>query len=391
VYSSVDKSMVDRTRQWLRGRRDGKGGFQTNARALDSFGRASADVTDAYITYALSEAGEKDLDAELGKQRAASKETKDPYLMALATKSLVNASPKDEATRAAAKRLAGMQDTDGSFPHADHSITRSGGEALTIETTALAALALMAAGGYTPEVRRAVEWMNSKRSGGSFGGSTQSTVLALKAMAAFAKDSRRTDASGVITLSINGKQVARVPYEKGHQGAIELPLAENLRSGKNVIELTLDSTSPLPYSGVVSWGSKVPATSAAAKVRIATTLAKSTVKLGEGAHMDVKVTNTSSGGIPMTLARVGMPGGLTFQTWQLKELRDKGLIDFYETREREVILYFRALAPNAVKDVPLELMATVPGTFTAPASRAYLYYTAEHKFWVEPTTVTVVP
>ena len=54
-----------------------------------------------------------------------------------------------------------------------------------------------------------------------------------------------------------------------------------------------------------------------------------------------------------------------------------------------MILYFRAMPPGASKDIPLELMATVPGTFTSPASRAYLYYTNEHKHWVEPTTVTV--
>jgi len=33
--------------------------------------------------------------------------------------------------------------------------------------------------------------------------------------------------------------------------------------------------------------------------------------------------------------RIGIPGRLTLQTWQLKELREKGAIDFYETRPRE--------------------------------------------------------
>jgi hypothetical protein len=93
----------------------------------------------------------------------------------------------------------------------------------------------------------------------------------------------------------------------------------------------------------------------------------------------------------MTLARVGLPGGLTFQTWQLQELRDRHVIDFYETRPREVILYFRSLAPRAVRDVPLELIATVPGQFTAPASRAYLYYTRERTHWVAPATIRVAP
>jgi hypothetical protein len=56
-----------------------------------------------------------------------------------------------------------------------------------------------------------------------------------------------------------------------------------------------------------------------------------------------------------------------------------------------VILYFRSLPPHAVKDVALELLATVPGSFTAPASRAYLYYTAEHKTWAQPSTIAIAP
>ncbi len=390
VYANVDRTMVDRTRSWLRGRRDGKGGFQRNAQALDSFGSASPEVTDGYITYALTEAGEKDLGPELARQQQIAKTTKDPYILAMAAKTLVNAKPKDDATRAAVNRLVGIQAQDGSFAGADHSITRSGGEALIIESTAIAAMAMMAAGPeYMPSVRRAVEWMNAHRSGMGNYGSTQSTVLALKAMTLYAKESRRTDAAGTIILKVNGEQVGKVSFEKGHQGAIELPLDEHLRPGKNVIEVTLESQSPLPYSGLVTWGSKVPASNPATKVALSTSLAKTTAKLGEGVHMDVRVTNTTQQGIPMTLARVGLPGGLTFQTWQLQELRDKKIIDFYETRAREVILYFRAMAPGDVREIPLELMTTVPGTFTAPASRAYLYYTNEHKHWVEPTTITV--
>ena len=91
----------------------------------------------------------------------------------------------------------------------------------------------------------------------------------------------------------------------------------------------------------------------------------------------------------MTLARVGIPGGLTYQTWQLKELREKGIIDFYETRPREVILYWRSLAPRAAKDVDIELLASVPGTYVAPATSSYLYYTAEDKTWAAPTQITV--
>lgn len=391
VYGDVDATMVRRTREWLRSRRDGTGGYKRSEQALDSFGRASAEVTDGYITYALTEAGEKDLGIELARQAQIAATTKDPYLMAMATKSLLNAQPTSPATAAAVKRLASMQSADGSFEGAQQSITMSGGEALLVESTAIATMALMAQGSdYTPQVRKAIEWINAHRSGGAFG-STQSTVLALKALTQYARASRATQAAGTVTLRLDGKEVARIAYDKGHQGAIEIPLAQHLHPGKNTIELSLESTEPLPYSGVISWRSKVPASSPSTRVALATTLARSTAKLGEGVRLDVRVSNTTRAGIPMALARVGLPGGLAFQTWQLKELRDKGIIDFYETRPREVILYFRSLAPSATKDVPLELLATVPGTFTGPASRAYLYYTNELKTWVSPSTITVRP
>ena len=106
--------------------------------------------------------------------------------------------------------------------------------------------------------------------------------------------------------------------------------------------------------------------------------------------MRVSVRNLTGDGLPMTLARVGLPGGLTFQTWQLDELKKKGIIDFYETGKREVILYFRSLKPQASADIDLKLLATVPGDYIAPASRAYLYYTDEYVHWAEPVRVSVV-
>ena len=106
-------------------------------------------------------------------------------------------------------------------------------------------------------------------------------------------------------------------------------------------------------------------------------------------RLKARFENKSGDGVPMTFARVGIPGGLTFQTWQLKELRDKKVIDFYETRQREVILYFRSLPGNAKKVIDLDLLAQVPGTYVAPATSAYLYYTDEHKSWSAPLGISV--
>ena len=40
-------------------------------------------------------------------------------------------------------------------------------------------------------------------------------------------------------------------------------------------------------------------------------------------------------------------------------------------------------------DLPISLVAAIPGTYTGPASRAYLYYTDEHKQWVDGVEVKI--
>ncbi|HTM21509.1 MAG TPA: alpha-2-macroglobulin family protein, partial [Kofleriaceae bacterium] len=391
VYGDVNRDMVGRTRAWLMARRDGKGGYQRNPRALDSFGSASPEVTNGYITWALSEAGEKDMATEVAVQRTVAAESKDPYLVALAAGTLANVEPKAGGTAHALDRLAEMQGEDGAFHGASHSITRSGGDALDIETTSLAILAMLDGGNkYTGAVRKGIDWLNNHRSGfGSFS-STQATVLALKAMGAYAEASRATPSGGRITVIVNGSEAGHIDFEQGHRDPLTFnDLAPHLKAGKNVIELRMGSQTSLPYSLAIEYRSKMPASSPNAKAALTTRLTRDQLPVGEGVKMKVSVRNVTKEGIPMTLARVGIPGGLTFQTWQLKELRDKKLIDFYETREREVVLYFRSMAPGKVVDVDLDLMAQVPGEYTAPASRAYLYYTDEDENWAEPVRVKV--
>jgi uncharacterized protein YfaS (alpha-2-macroglobulin family) len=391
VYD-VDNSMVERTADWLMSRRDGKGGFLRSQQALDSFGRASEPTTNAYIVWALAEAKRtKGLDKELAGQKQLGDSTKDAYLMALATNTALLAQLPEAS--AFVKKLIGMQGKDGSFDGAKESITMSGGESLTIETTALATLAMIKASPnseYESQIRRAVDWLNTKRSGYGQWSNTQATILGLKALTAYSEYAKQMQASGAATLIVNGVEAGTITFEKGRKDALVWnDLAGKLKPGKNTVELKLVGQASLPYSVAIEYRAAKPQSSTDAKVTVSTQLAKETVKLGEGVKLRARVENTTKDGLPMTLARVGIPGGLTFQTWQLKELRDKGAIDFYETRPREVILYWRALAPAAKKDIDLDLLAATPGTFEAPATSAYLYYTAEDKAWTAPVKVAV--
>jgi len=391
VWGGVDDSMMVRTANWLKGRRDGKGGYLRDAKALDSFGRASPTVTDAYITWALARARTGGIDAEVEVQAALARSTDDAYLLALSTGTLLAVPARRDEGRAAAKRLAAMQDASGAWTKADHSITRSGGENLQIETTALASLALLEAGGHEMPVRKAVEWMNSHRGGFGQWGATQATVLALKAMTAYANSSRQTQTGGILEVKVNGKRAGEIAYDAGRRDAVRIAgFGALFAPGRNTLVVE-HKGQPMPFSVAVEYRSLLPASSPKAAIGVETALERSAVKMGETVRLNATIANLTRTGQPMTIARVGIPGGLAFQTWQLKELREKGTVSFWETRPREVIVYLREMQPSERRTVPLDLVDAVPGTYSGPASSAYLYYTDEHKTWAAPVKVDIVP
>jgi hypothetical protein len=105
----------------------------------------------------------------------------------------------------------------------------------------------------------------------------------------------------------------------------------------------------------------------------------------------VSIANKSDQAIPTPVAIVGIPGGLEVRHDQLKELVKSGKIAAYEVIGREVVLYWRYLKAKDKFDLPLSLVAAVPGSYTGPASRAYLYYTDEYKNWAPGLQVSITP
>jgi uncharacterized protein YfaS (alpha-2-macroglobulin family) len=388
---AVDKDMLGRTRAWLLSRRDGKGGFSLNARALDSFGRAPADTTNAYIVWALIEAGEKGLDKEIAAVKSSAIHMQDSYIVALAA-NILHASGDRTGARELMDKLAKSQDTTGNIKGAVTSITRSGGEALTIETTALSVLAWMREPSYAAHVQRGLKWIVESNKNGLFG-STQSTVLALRTIVAYDQANARPKNSGRILLTVNGKAVGTpVAFTAATQGAIVLPeFASELGPGKHTVSVKMEDGSNMPYSITVKYHSLLPDSSNDAQVGIQVALKDPQIQEGGVTEATVSITNKSNEVLPTPVAIVGIPGGLEVRHDQLKELVKSGRIDAYEVIGREVVLYWRYLKAKDSFELPLSLVAAIPGSYTGPASRAYLYYTDEYKNWAPGMKAVITP
>ena len=388
VYE-VDPEMLKRTGEWLLERRDGKGGFQRNPKALDSFGAAPQDITDAYITWALTESGQQGIETEVKHAVALGEKSDDPYLVALAASSAISAGQKDQGKKLLDK-LAKSQAEDGHLDAKTTSITRSGGRSLSVETTALAALAWLKLPEYSAQANKAVEWITKSRQGSGGFGSTQATILALKALVEHTKANRRTVNDGKLIVKRDDAVVGQRDFSAGQQETILLEgLEAKLASGENKLTITLTGNNKLPYALDVSYRSSKPASDRDCPVRLSTSLARQKVAAGETVALKAELVNTTDKGQPMTVAILGLPAGLEARPDQLKELKKAGTIDYFETGAREVICYWRSLAPGRKVDLKLDLVAEIPGRYTGPASRAYLYYTAEQKQWADPLAVEI--
>ncbi|MGE0713179.1 MAG: MG2 domain-containing protein [Planctomycetota bacterium] len=392
----IDLGLLERTREWLLSRRTGQGGYERNRRALDSFGSAPQEVTDLYVTWALTEAyraaGEESdareaLRAELRWVEERARGEQDLYCLALAANALLGAGL---AADDALARLAAAQGADGALNAPTRTITCSGTRDAAIETTALAALAWLRAPRHAVNAQRGVDWILSTCEGGRFG-ATQATVLALKAIVERDLAASESDGPRELRLLLDGAELERIEVPAGAREPVRFAdFSARCEAGEHELELRL-SGPPLPASFSLRFSDAQPPSSDACRLTLRQQLSRAEVPEGEPVDLDLWWASRADEPLAMSLAIVGLPGGLEPRTDQLRELVEAGAIAMFELRGRELILYRRGFAPREEQRLTISLLAAVPGSYTGPASRTYLYYDDRAKQWVAPLEVSIPP
>jgi alpha-2-macroglobulin-like protein len=390
VWPGVDVDVLDRTTQWLLSRRNGKGGFVQNSGKY-GFSGASVAVTNAYLTYALAETGTHSVTEEYNLASLEARNSGDMYRQALMANAALALDKQGDYLSLVRNFKAHVTEDGFERLKIDHSIVRSYGKSLQVETVALWTVALLKATTVDADlVQRCMEFMLTNRYYGGFG-STQATTLALKALTAYAGYARKTASGGEIQVLVNNKLVESRVYAKDARGKMVLDqFTERLtRDARRLQVKFADTSEPLPYAVTVTWRTKTPQSSNVCKVRLNTTLSATRITTQQTVRLTATLTNTTAQGLPMTMAVIGLPAGLSAQPWQLKELQEKKAFDFYEIQNGNLVLYYREMAPNGTNTVHLDLKAEIPGNYTAQASSAYLYYTSEDKYWTKGSTIDI--
>lgn len=390
VFAGVNDDVIIRTRQWLLDRKNRKGGFKQSSGKY-GFSSASEDVTNAYIIYALSETGTRDIMPEYNEAFTEVLRSKDMYRMALLACAAKNLGRQEDYTALVEQFKEKIEKTGFETFKADHSIVRSYGNSLQGEVISQWCTALMKSS--SPDLLlldKCIQQLLKTRSHGQFG-STQGTTVALKALTEYARLVRTTGDDGSIHVFLNDVLADQLHYESESRGKLSSnKFSQSLSNGTHNLRIRFDETTdPLPYSVDVQWFTKKPQSSEHCRVSLSTSLSSSSVQVNETVRLTAILKNMSFEGLPMTVAHIGIPAGMSVQPWQLKELQDRQVFDYYEIIDGNLVVYYREMSPNGQHTLNLDLKAEIPGSYLATASSAYLYYTNEYKHWVKGSSIVI--
>jgi TonB-dependent SusC/RagA subfamily outer membrane receptor len=376
-FLKVDKSMLQRTKDFLLHRRDGQGGFKVSSRGYDRFASVPDKIANIYIVYALTQAGYgNEFSPEYAAALKKAMESNDGYQLAMMALAASNMKKEDDYKRLMDQLNTNYQQYKLS---AETSVVNSRDASLRVETMSLYALALMR--NSQPDMGTVAEVISKILANKSYYGygSTQGTVLALQAVTEYTKltgeQARTTD----IRFTVNGHTVS--PDDS---------IAAFLHTGQNALSVEYpEKERGIPYNLEVSYHTLTPPNSEKAHLFLNTSISNTQPGMGETVRMTIAVNNRKDTLLPMAIAKIGIPAGLSLQPWQLKELTEQKQVAYYEIFDNYLVLYWMGFAAKETKTIQLDLKAEIPGRYKAKASNVYLYYTPEYKHWNEGVEVEV--
>src|SRR5438477_837572 len=150
----IDRGVIDRTQKWLMKQVSPDGTWSkigaTHGEAIEQMGNPRLLLT-SYVVWALADSGfkGKELQKSVDFIRAEVKKATNAYILALAANALAAWDANDDSTLEVLKKLATMkkQPEDDNkvlfFPANGQSLSYARGDSMTVETTALTALAML--------------------------------------------------------------------------------------------------------------------------------------------------------------------------------------------------------------------------------------------------------
>lgn len=260
------------------------------------------------------------------------------------------------------------------------TFTGSGGYSANAEALSLYMMALQKDEKLNQQTIAKVADQLLSYNGGYGFGSTQATSLALQALSQFFIKNEKLFRTDKPVIKINNALVSS-----------GLSISSAYKTGSNTITIDYPSQAGLLYKLEYQYYTLKAPESSDIPLTMDTKLMSENSRVGETNRMTVTLKNKLNNQLPMTVAKIGIPAGLTLQTSLLKDLIDKKQISYYEIFDNYLVLYWEHFDAEETKTINLDLKVEFAGSYTGKSSNVYLYYMPESKYWNQGITTTVRP
>lgn len=317
-FINVDQKLIGRSMDWLNSRKDDKGGFKQNPGKY-GFSGIKKEVNNAYIVYVLSEMGNKDIEKQYQTALEEGLKSKDLYRMELLALAAFNLNKIEDYKSLMTLIKAEVKKQALKNLKAEQSVINSYGRSMNVEIASLYALALLKEKKIADDVVEIIDYIQSAKTSYGFG-STQATALALKAVTEFNKIYVNNNVMKIATMDLNNEPIDLTVKDK--EGNVILKELK-VKDGTNNFSIQIQEESGIPYSFNVQYNTYTPNNAAACKLFLITKAVINKVKVSETVRVEIEIQNKTTSEISNPIARIGIPGGLTPEPWQLKELVEK--------------------------------------------------------------------
>jgi uncharacterized protein YfaS (alpha-2-macroglobulin family) len=388
----VEPALIERTRKWLLDQRRPDGSWDPESHRMHEDPAAGgADLArlraTAYIGWALFR-GQKDPAegrptlAYLQKHAPAS--IRDAYTLALVANALLALQPKGPAAAPYLDRLEALKHFSG--PNgwwdggAGRTVFHGAGQSGSIETTALAVLALLAAEREPASVRGALTWLSAQRDGSGAWHSTQATVLALKALLAGTGQPLGAGQERRIQIALDGQPAQDVVIPADQAEVVrQINLSAYVGKGTQRLRLTDRGNTAIGYQVILSYHTPHAGQKKPQGLSIQLAYDRKELKVNETLTATATVANQGATAAPMVMVELPIPAGFTLEGDDLAKLVEAGTIAKLQQAPQKALLYLRALESGRPLTLRYRLRATLAGTIASAPAVAYEYYDPQRR------------
>jgi hypothetical protein len=396
----VDEALIARTAQWLMDQQQPDGTWLDQGYS-EHWHVESKVPTTAYIAWALIEAGYEDT-PQVGQAmayiREHASEVEDGYGLALVANALAVYDPDGSATKAVIDRLYEMRVEEGDvvfWKTGAASFMGATGESGSLETTALAAIALMRAKAYPEAVSGALAYLIQGKDSWGTWSTTQATILSLKALLLANEQTGKAEGPATVTVSLNKELTQEIVIDETNADVVHLVTFDRGFSptGENRVQIGLGGGGNLMYQVATSYylpWDKVPAVPETEElITIDVAYDRTRLSVNDEVTVDVAVRLNQEGVVKMALIDLGVPPGFNVVAEDLGQLVEKGVIARYELTGRQIIIYLEDFSSESPLSFSYRLQARFPMRAQTPPSSAYDYYNPGDVTVRAPLEVTV--